>query len=136
MPNLRRGITLAETTVAMVLLTAAIVAVAQLTASVAAQRRVAHRQATARLEVANQMEHLFALPWQNLNEENVAGRQLSAASKRGLPDPELSILVGPAEGEPAQRRIRVEVSWRDVGDRVRRTAGLTAWRYSQEEAQP
>jgi hypothetical protein len=129
----RRGITLAETTVAMLLLAAAIVAVAQLSAGVAAQRGVSHRAATARLEAANQLEQLFVRPWEALNQDRDAGLELSASCREVLPAAELRIEVSPAAGQPLHRRLRVEVSWQEFGEQIRRTAGLTAWRYAGGE---
>ena len=131
----RQGITLIETTVAMVILSAAIIAVAQLIASVATQRNVAARDTLARQEAANQMERLFAMPWGELGEDHVSQMQLSEGSRQRLPNPELAFVIGPAGGEPVQRRIRVEVTWADTSDQYRRNASLTAWRYKIEGAE-
>ena len=131
----RRGITLIETMVAMVVLGAAILAVAQLVANIAVQRNVAERDTLARHEAANQMERVFVLPWEELSEESAAEMQLSEICLKRLPTPELKISVGPPGGEPIQRKIRVEVTWLDVSRQYRRNARLTAWRYEIERAE-
>jgi prepilin-type N-terminal cleavage/methylation domain-containing protein len=132
----RRGFTLTETTVAMVVLAAAIVAVAQLMAAVATRRLASERETVAQQEVANLMERVFIVPWAELSEENVAGFQLSETCQQRLPEPKLDISVKSAAGSPAGRQVRVELTWMDSGGQSRRSAGLTAWRYAAEEPGP
>ena len=131
----RRGMTLIETTVAMVVLGAAILAVAQLVAHISLQRLVAERAALAHEEAANRMEQLFALPWKTLGDESATELQLSDACLQRLPSPELKISVGPPDGKPVQRKIRVEVTWADVSGQHRHNASLTAWRYETGRAE-
>jgi hypothetical protein len=121
--------TLIETTVAMVVLGAAIVAVAQLVAHISVQRLVAERDALAHEEAANHMEQLFALPWEKLSNESAAKMQLSDVCLQRLSSPELSVSVGPPDGKPVQRRMNVDVSWLDGSGHHRNHATLTAWRY-------
>jgi type II secretory pathway pseudopilin PulG len=125
----RRAITLIETMVTMVVLGAAILALAQLVAQISVQRVFAEREALAGGEVANQMERVFALPWEELNERSVTEMQLSAACLQRLPGSELTIAVGTPGGEPVRRKIHVQVTWPDSSGRFRRQASLTAWRY-------
>ncbi len=131
-----RGFTLTETTVAMFILAAAIVAVAQLMAAVAKHRITAERETVARQEAANLMERVFAMPWTELTEEHVASLQLSETCQQRLPNPQLNISVESAAGTPAGRQIRVELTWRDSSGQYRRSASLTAWRYAAEEPGP
>jgi prepilin-type N-terminal cleavage/methylation domain-containing protein len=132
----RRGFTLTEVTVATVVLAAAIVAVTQLMATVAARRGAAEREALARQETANLMEHLFAMPWPELNEQRVAELQLSAACREAMADPQLNVTVESVPGTPAGRQIRVELSWLDGGAPYRRQMSLSAWRFAAEEGNP
>ncbi len=125
----QRGMTLIETTVAMVVLGAAILAVAQLVAHISVQRLVAERAALAHGEAANRMEQLFALPWEALGDKPAAEMQLSDACLRRLPSPELTISVAPPGDEPVRRKIRVQVTWLDAGGQYRHNVSLTAWRY-------
>ena len=117
----------------MVVLAAAIVAVAQLMAAVTTRRITTERETVARQETANLMERVFAMPWTELTEDNVASLQLSETCLQRLPDPQLNISVESASGTPAERQIRVELTWADTGGQHRRTASLTAWRYAAEE---
>jgi Tfp pilus assembly protein PilV len=131
----RRGFTLTETAVAMITLAAAIVAVAQLVSAVAAHRLTAEREALARQEASNLMERVFALPWAELTEENVAGWQLSETCVQQLPAPQLDISVESVDGAPVGRKIHIEVTWLDSSGTNRRTADLVAWRYAAEASQ-
>jgi len=125
----RAAFTVTECLVALVLLGAAAVLMAQLVAAVGVQRRVADQHALALQETANLMERLFALPFAELTTPRAAEFQLSETARQRLPDARLQITVNSTAGQPAAKEVHVSVSWLDRSGRHGAPTELTAWRH-------
>jgi hypothetical protein len=132
----RRGAMLLETTVAMVILLVAMLAVAQTVATVAVQRRVAEQRALATQEAANLMERVYSLPWDEATEDKISEMQLSETCRQRLPDARLGVVVESAGERVPGREIRIEIDWQDRAGRRSAPVRLTAWKYAQQEANP
>ncbi|MBW3598264.1 MAG: type II secretion system GspH family protein [Planctomycetes bacterium] len=135
----RRGVTILELTVAIILAGVLLAGVGQLLTVVAAQQREGERRAAAMHEAANQMERLAARPWSELTSESAADLQLSEEAAEALPEGMLSVMVNEVEsGEDADaipgRRIEVAVSWRNSAGRQVEPVRLVAWRFPEEAA--
>ena len=84
---------------------------------------------SANQEVANVMERVMVLPWDELTTETTARFELPDESAVGLDDPQLSITVTDAEGPPSSKTIEVALAWRDQADRLVDPVRLVAWRH-------
>jgi len=127
---------LLETTVAMVILLVAMIAVAQTVATVAMQRRIAEQRALATQEAANLMERIYSLPWGEATEEKISELQLSETCRQRLPDARLGVVVESTDDPVPGREIRIEIDWRDRAGKRGAPIRLTAWKYAKEEANP
>jgi hypothetical protein len=132
----RRGATLPEATMAILLVTIALGGAAQLLGLVSQQRLVAQRREAAQLETGNLMESLMTRPWEELTSEGLADEPLSEACLDLLPDARLRVdVTSPAEADDV-KRIHLQIDWlTKAGHRVR-PAQLVAWRFRDEEAVP
>lgn len=130
----RRGSMLLETTVAIIILAAAIVAVAHTVAVVSVQRQSAERQALATEEAANLMERIYAWPVDEITAEKVAKLKLSPICRERLPEATLEVAVESTSGDPPARRIAVEIEWTEHGGVRGRPVRLTAWKHLRKEA--
>lgn len=143
---MRRGVTIVELSVAILLAGVVLAGVGQLLAVTAAQQREGHRRLTAMHEAANHMERLAALPWSDLTPERAAEFRLSDEAVSALPGAILTVRVREAEtagseqeaDDPlaalAARRLEVAVTWRNAAGRQVDPVRLTAWRFSPEGA--
>ncbi len=129
-----RGSILLETTVAIIILGAAMVAVAHTVATLAVQRQSAERQTLATQEAANLMERLFVLPADDITAERVSELQLSPSCHDRLPDAKLDITIEPAGLEPTSKKIGIQIEWTGHGGMRSPPVRLTAWKYAKEEA--
>jgi hypothetical protein len=126
-----------EVCVALLILAAAMVAIAQLLVLAAQQRRAVDRQRVATREVANLMEQAMALPWEQLSEEGLRDLQLSEVSQLRLPEARANLQVMVEEGPPLGKRVTVQVDWRNRAGLRPQPVELSAWRFRpNEEAAP
>jgi prepilin-type N-terminal cleavage/methylation domain-containing protein len=126
----RRGVTLFELMVALVVMTTAMMAIVQLLAMVASQRRMLEQRRAALTEVANQAERIALLPWNAVQSKEAVAWEFSAESRNALPQGTSTIEVK-VETEPANsRRIRLLVrSPNSVGQMIE-LADLTVWKFA------
>ena len=130
--RLQRGAMLAEVGVALVVLSVAMILVAQMVAAVGTQHRMAEQNALAQQEAANLMERLFVMPWTELTQETASQLSLSARCRQQLPDASLNLKVVPGNGPPVGRQLTIEIAWRGRDGGHVRPVRLTAWRYAVE----
>jgi Tfp pilus assembly protein PilV len=132
----RRGITILELTIAILVAGIVLGGIAQLLATVAAQRRESERRLAAIHEAANQMERLAALSWGELTPEGTGGWELTGEAAAALPDGTLSVDLSEVEtgGDNAlpARRVAVEVAWRNSAGTTVEPVRLVAWRFPEE----
>lgn len=117
---------------AMVILAATFVAIAQLLALVAHQRREIDRRRVATLEAANMMERVMMTPWDELTDERLSSWSLSSTAQRSLPDGRLEIAVTRDEQPSAAKRVHVQVDWRNHAGQYDRPVLLVAWKHRTE----
>jgi hypothetical protein len=119
------------------ILSLAMIGLAQLVSAATTQRRLTVAQAAALQEVANQAERIAALPWDQTAADQLTRWDASAELLAELPAAACSVQVTdePPAGGIASRRIRLEVVWSDAGGRSRQPVGLTVWKF-QPEATP
>jgi len=83
----------------------------QTAASTIKARRSADRRAQALLTAANVVEQLKALSYSELTDEGLAAARLEDTIARSLPEAKLQVAVVPLAGEPAGKRLDVEIRW-------------------------
>jgi prepilin-type N-terminal cleavage/methylation domain-containing protein len=125
----RRGFTLWETLVALLVLSALTSLCLQFFAAASDQRRQVFAQLTATQEAANLLERVEALAWSDLTAASAAKLQLSDQARQTLPDPRVEILVDEPSGTPPARRVAASVRWRPQPGEPEREVRLVAWRY-------
>ena len=125
----RRAATLMEVTISMILIAAALAAVGQAAWLVAAQRRSLSHRRMAQAEAVNAHERLSRVGWPDLTAERAGAEKLSAAARSTLPGGTLQVVVEDAQGEPAGKRVIVEVRWRDASGETAPHVRLVRWRY-------
>ena len=130
----RRGSLLLETTVAIVILAAAIVAVAHTMAVLSVQRQSAERQSLATQEAANLMERIYVLPASEITPKKVAELKLSPTCRERLPEATLDIAVESLGAEPPAKRISIEIEWTGHGGVRCQPVRVTAWKHAKKEA--
>ena len=125
----RRAFTLLELIAASVLIGAMLTLCLQVLAATTAARRRAETRMIALQQSANVMERLAAVPWEELNEENVQKLELDKQVRRLLPDAQLEIQLATPPDEPQARRITVSIGWSDRTGQAVGPVRLVAWRY-------
>jgi Tfp pilus assembly protein PilV len=130
----RRGATLIEATIALVVLTAAMLALAQMVTLSARQRRLTEARRIALQEVANQAERVAVMAWDDAAPDQLTAWEPSAELIAAIPAAECSVAVTDEPGPPAGRRVRLEVRWNDAAGQPVTPAGLTLWKFM--EGQP
>jgi prepilin-type N-terminal cleavage/methylation domain-containing protein len=125
----RRGFTLIEVTITVVLLAAAMTAIVQVLGWVAAERRATERRQWAIEEAANLMERVTAAPFEAITAESARAVTLSASIKEKLPGPELTLNVGGPEAVGEGKRVAIAIRWRGRGGTWEAPVRLAAWVY-------
>jgi Tfp pilus assembly protein PilV len=125
----RRGSMLVETAIGVALAVVVMIAVAQLVAVVAKQRRETAHTRLATQEVANAMEHMTVLPWGELTAEAAERFVASRQSVSALEDPQLSISVSNVDDSLPTKQIEIALSWRDQSTRRVEPVRLVAWKH-------
>ena len=127
----RGGATLIEVTVALVVLAAAMLALAQMVTLVARQRRLTEARRMALQEVANQAERIAVLPWDDAAPDKLTAWEPSTELLAGIPAAQCAIEVTDEPGPPAARRVRLEVRWNDAAGQPVAPAELTLWKFAE-----
>ncbi len=125
----RRGLTLLELTVAMVILGALMSLCVKWVAAAGGQQREARWREAALREAANVMERLTAQPWEKLSQELASSASLSEEVRGSLPDGALTVQVTEAAGEPPSKEIAVTVRWRPRPETPEAQVRLVAWKF-------
>ncbi|MEX0820420.1 MAG: hypothetical protein WD070_12540 [Pirellulaceae bacterium] len=120
-----------ETAIGIALAAVVMIAVAQLVAVVAKQRREVADTRLATQSVANVMEHLMVLSWDDLTTEAVKQIDVAQESVAGLDDPQLSITVANLDDPLPTKQVEVALSWRDQASRHVEPVRLIAWKHQR-----
>ena len=124
-----------ETAVALVVLAAAMVALAQLVTLAGRQRRQSEERRIALQEVANQAEQLALLRWEDVAADKLRTWQASPELAAAIPHAACQISVSEEPGSPAGQRIQLRVAWTNAAGQEVEPAELTIWKFATE-AQP
>jgi Tfp pilus assembly protein PilV len=125
--------TLFELTVALFIVSTALVAIVQLVAMTASQRRTLDQRRIAELEVANQAERMALLPWEQASPEKLTTWEPSANLMTALPQAKCAVAVAEEAGPPVARRIRLKVTWTNPAGQEMQPAALTMWKFAARE---
>lgn len=131
----QRGYTLIEVTMALALLAAGFVLVAQVLAACARQRQAAGQLLVAQLEAANAVERIAALPFGEVTAAKLGELTLSQEAQAALPGGKLTTTLAESTDGPRHKRIGVEVAW-TAGEERPRSVALTTWKYELPPANP
>ena len=131
----RPGTMFVETAIGIALAIVVMLAVAQLVAVVAKQRREVAQRQLATQEVANVMERVMVLPWNELTTESATQFDISRVSADALNDPQLSIAISNVDDSLPTKLIEITLSWRDLANRRVEPVRLVAWRHEPGAAE-
>src|SRR5688572_10452247 len=124
--------TLLEAGVALLVMTAAILAVMELFNAAAHERRARQQRQVALLELSNQAERVALLDWNDAAPERLTSWQPSDMLLAVIRQPECSLRVVDDQEHPGTRRIELAIAWKNAAGEEVRPAKLTAWRFSSE----
>lgn len=129
----RHGGLLLEAMIASISIGAATILAAMVLVSVNVNRRMAERMLIATQELDNQLEHLTARPWAELDAETVQQIPLSSAAAASLPNGQLQITVHEVQTPIAARRLDATLRWQDRGQGLRPPVRMSAWVFAPKE---
>jgi prepilin-type N-terminal cleavage/methylation domain-containing protein len=129
----RRAMTLIELTMSLMILGVAMVAVVQLLATTARQRRVASERRVALAEVANEAERIALLHWNQTAADKLSDWQPSADLAAVLPAARFSVEVTEQSEKPRTRQIRLQVTWSDSAGQPVDPVAVTVWKFAKED---
>ncbi len=127
----RPGSMFVETAIGIALAAVVMISVAQLVALAAKQRREVAQRQIATQEVANLLEHVVVMPWDDLTEESTSELKLSNDLASQLAEPELAISVSQTDDELPTKKVEVTLSWRDQANRRVAPVRLVGWRHQR-----
>ncbi len=129
----RRGFTILELTVAMIILGALMSLCLKWVAATGGQQREARWRQAALCEAANVMERLAAQTWEELSPERMAKASLSEEARQALPGGAVAVQVAQPPGDPEAKEIAVTVRWRSRADTPEARLRLVAWKFRKSK---
>ncbi len=134
----RRGFSVTEMIIAIMLTIAAMAGVAQLMARAARQYRVLDERTVAARAVANAMETLMTRPWTDIAAADAKSLPVPKAVSDALHDVKLEVHISRSDEEPdaGARKIQVGIQWTAPSGRPAAPVKLTAWRFPHKENRP
>lgn len=129
----RSGWLLIEPLVASVVLAAVLTAAASTLLWIKQQRQIAAQQQIGLAEVANQMERLTLLPFDELTPERAADAAVTEETARMLRDARLDVSIVEDSAAPPSKRISLRLTWTGPSGRPAAPCRLTAWVVRREE---
>ena len=94
---------------------------------VARERKLSEQREAAILEVANLMERVGRLPWDDLTPERLTEFRPSPELLRQLPDARLSTAAEPDPADSRLKRVRIELHWESAPGKLAPPVKLAAW---------
>jgi Tfp pilus assembly protein PilV len=128
----RRGMTLLEAGVALLVMTAAILAVVELVSATTKERRHRRQRQAALFELANEAERIALLSWDETESERLTTWMPSTMLQATISKPTCQIHVTEESKKPPARRLDLSVGWQNAAGEEVRPARLTVWKYSRE----
>ncbi len=127
----RRGFTILEMIVAMLLLGTAMAIVVPTLAWMGVQNRLSLQRQEAVQGLNNLMDELTSRPYAELTPEAAGKIELSDALKRQLPGAKLHVEI--TEAEPSAKRIQAQLAWNQQNGGTLAPVRLTAWVHPRED---
>jgi Tfp pilus assembly protein PilV len=134
-PSARRGASLLELTVAIVLLGVVFAGLGPMFAWIRQERQLSHDRQAALLELANQAERMALRPYVDLTADSVAAVTLSPHTAAALPHAQLQVRLAP-ETDPEAKRLTFEITWSDDGVRPAAPLRMVQWRFPDAGGAP
>lgn len=131
----RRAFTVLEVTVAIGLLTLALVLAAQVGVWSLGDRRRSTLREEALEAAANVLETAQAADWESVTPAWAAAQRLPEALGRRLPKGKLTVRVEPEKARPLTKRVTVVIDWRLAGGTPARAVVLVGL-FSARSAKP
>ena len=129
----RRGFTVIEVSLALAILLAAAILLTQFLVASSQQRKLADQRRLALEELSNRLERVQAAKWDDVNSAAIEKQEFSRAVQDHLLAVKLTATVADEPGPAGGKRVRLEISWEQHGQRVS-PIGLTGWKYPPQEA--
>ncbi len=126
----RCGYTMLECIVAAGMLSVAFVLTAQLLLWNARERREAWRVQTARVEAANVLERLDALPYDALTAERLGALKMSDEAVGWLPGASLKVSSTDVASPRSGKLLHVDIAWNDASPVAKAPVRLSRWRFA------
>jgi hypothetical protein len=125
---MRRGVILLEVIVGCGLLAVLLAVCVQLLSVTAIERRESQRRAIALVEVANLVERVSAMPYDDVTPEKLNELSLSPDVEHLLPGGTAQLTVDDEPGDVPAKRVQVKIHW-GTGRHAPAPARLTYWVY-------
>ena len=129
----RNGFTVMEVCLALVTLLFAAALLSQFLVASSQQRKLADQRRLAMEEISNRLERVLASKWDDVNARAIEKQEFTPEVQEILPAAKLTASVHDEPGPTGGKRVRLEISWEQKGQRVT-PLGLTAWKYRAGEA--
>ena len=124
--------TVLEMAIALFILTIAMVAIVQLVANIANQRRAIQQRRVALQELANQSERIALFSWDDTAPEKLITWQPSPDLTATLPRATCSIAVTSDPDPPMSRRLRLTITWPNTVNQPIESS-LTTWKFASTD---
>lgn len=131
----KNGFTVLEVSLALSILLAASVLLTQFLIASSQQRKLADQRRLALEEISNRLERVLAAKSDEVNADAIERQEFTPEVQEILPAAKLTASVADEPGPAGGKRVRLEISWEQNGQRVT-PLGLTAWKYRAAEVQP
>ena len=132
---IRRGFTVIEVSLALAVLLAASILLTQFLVASSQQRKLADQRRLALEELSNRLERVMAAKWDDVNGAAIEGQEFSPTVQENLPAAKLTASVADEPGPASGKRVTLEISWEQHGQRVS-PIGLIGWKFPPREARP
>lgn len=120
---------------ALALVGAALAVAVEGLAAMATQRRIVERQAAALVALDQVLEHVAALPWDEIDADRITRFELPESLLQSMPSARIVALVQPQAGPPSAKRVAVSLHWKTLtGEEA--SPELYAWCYQTAEGTP
>jgi type II secretory pathway pseudopilin PulG len=126
--------TLLEAGVALLVMTAAILAVVELVSATTKERRLRRQRQVALLELANQAERIALITWDETTPDQLTAWTPSEMLQAAIASPTCQIHITDQREQPEARRIDLSVGWQNSAGQAVRPAKLTLWKFAREAA--
>lgn len=127
-----RAFSIIEMGAALVVVSAAMIALVEFVSLATRQRRISRQRVAAVTEVANQAERLALVRWADAEPEKLKTWQPSAALAAEIAKPACRIEVRDDNTLPACRQIELSVSWPNSVGQTVEPVTLTVWKFRDE----